>query len=65
MFAAFVMPPRSIDQVRSGEANVAFLTNPVTIEEVREAAFSGSLMPPQSTDFYPALLSGLAIYALE
>ncbi len=54
-----------IDQVRSGEANVAFLTNPVTIEEVREAAFSGSLMPAQSTDFYPTPLSGLAIYALE
>ncbi|MGB6193695.1 MAG: DUF1015 domain-containing protein [Terracidiphilus sp.] len=54
-----------IDQVRSGEANVAFLANPVTMEEVREAAFSGSLMPAQSTDFYPALLSGLAIYALE
>jgi uncharacterized protein (DUF1015 family) len=55
----------AIDQVKRGEANVAFLTNPVTMEQLREVAFAGSVMPQKSTDFYPKLLSGLTIYALE
>ena len=55
----------AVDQVRKGQANVAFLTNPVTMEQLREVAFAGSVMPQKSTDFYPKLLSGLAIYALE
>jgi uncharacterized protein (DUF1015 family) len=55
----------AVEQVRRGEANVAFLTNPVTMEQLREVAFAGEVMPQKSTDFYPKLLSGLAIYALE
>jgi uncharacterized protein (DUF1015 family) len=53
------------DQVLRGEANVAFLMNPVTMEQLREVAFAGEVMPQKSTDFYPKLLSGLAIYALD
>jgi uncharacterized protein (DUF1015 family) len=55
----------AVDQVKRGEANVAFLTNPVTMEQLREVAFAGSVMPQKSTDFFPKLLSGLTIYALE
>jgi uncharacterized protein (DUF1015 family) len=55
----------AVDQVRRGDADVAFLTNPVTMEQLREVAFAGEVMPQKSTDFYPKLLSGLAIYALE
>ena len=55
----------AVEQVRRGEADVAFLTNPVTMEQLREVAFAGSVMPQKSTDFFPKLLSGLAIYALE
>jgi len=55
----------AVDQVRRGEADVAFLINPVTMEQLREVAFAGSVMPQKSTDFYPKLLSGLAIYALD
>jgi uncharacterized protein (DUF1015 family) len=55
----------AVDQVRRGEADVTFLTNPVTMEQLREVAFAGSVMPQKSTDFYPKLLSGLTIYALE
>jgi len=46
-------------------ANVAFLMNPAKIEQVRDIAFAGEVLPQKSTDFYPKLLSGLAIYALE
>ena len=52
-------------QVRSGKANVAFLMNPVRMEQVRDIAFSGDVLPQKSTDFYPKLLSGFTIYALE
>jgi uncharacterized protein (DUF1015 family) len=55
----------AVDQVRRGEADVAFLTNAVTMEQLKEVAFAGEVMPQKSTDFYPKLLSGLAIYALE
>jgi uncharacterized protein (DUF1015 family) len=55
----------AVDQVRRGEADITFLTNPVTLEQLREVAFAGSVMPQKSTDFYPKLLSGLAIYALD
>jgi uncharacterized protein (DUF1015 family) len=55
----------AVDQVRRSEANTAFLTNPVTLEQLKEVAFAGEVMPQKSTDFYPKLLSGLTIYALE
>jgi len=55
----------AVDQVRRGEADVAFLTNPVTMEQLREVAFAGDVMPQKSTDFFPKLLSGLTIYALD
>ena len=47
------------------EVNAAFLMNPVRIEQMREIAFSGEVMPQKSTDFYPKLLSGLTIYSLQ
>ncbi|MGO9647511.1 MAG: DUF1015 domain-containing protein [Terriglobales bacterium] len=52
-------------RVRSGGANVAFLMNPVRMRQVRDIAFAGEVLPQKSTDFYPKLLSGLTIYALE
>jgi uncharacterized protein (DUF1015 family) len=55
----------AIDRVRSGGANVAFLMNPVRMPQVRDIAFAGEVLPQKSTDFYPKLLSGLTIYALE
>jgi len=55
----------AVDLVRRGEADVTFLTNPVSMEQLREVAFAGDVMPQKSTDFFPKLLSGLAIYALD
>ncbi|HEY3767807.1 MAG TPA: DUF1015 domain-containing protein, partial [Candidatus Angelobacter sp.] len=54
----------AISWVRQG-ANVAFLMNPAKIDQVRDIAFAGEVLPQKSTDFYPKLLSGLTIYALE
>lgn len=55
----------ALAQVRSAKAQIAFLMNPVRIEQVRDIAFAGEVLPQKSTDFYPKLLSGLTIYALE
>lgn len=55
----------AVAQVRDGKANIAFLMNPCRIEQVRDVAFAGEVMPQKSTDFYPKLLSGLTIYAPE
>jgi uncharacterized protein (DUF1015 family) len=32
---------------------------------MRDVAFSGQVMPQKSTDFYPKMLSGITIYALD
>jgi uncharacterized protein (DUF1015 family) len=55
----------AVELVRRCEADVAFLTNPVSMEQLKEVAFAGDVMPQKSTDFFPKLLSGLTIYALD
>jgi uncharacterized protein (DUF1015 family) len=55
----------AVDQVHSGDADIAFLIKPVTLDQLRDISLSGDVMPQKSTDFYPKLLSGLAIYALD
>ncbi len=52
-------------QVARGEADIAFLIKPVTLDQMKEVSLSGEVMPQKSTDFYPKLLSGLAFYALD
>ena len=46
-------------------AQIAFLLEPTTIEQVAGVAFAGGVMPQKSTDFYPKLLSGMTIYKLS
>jgi uncharacterized protein (DUF1015 family) len=50
---------------RSGDANVAFLMHAARMRQIRDVSFAGEVLPQKSTDFYPKLLSGLTIYALE
>jgi len=47
------------------QANIVFLMNPCPVQQVRDVAFAGEVMPQKSTDFYPKLLSGLTAYALD
>ena len=55
----------AVSLVDSGEANIVFLIKPVTLDQLKDVSLSGEVMPQKSTDFYPKLLSGLAIYALD
>ena len=54
-----------VETVQAGTAQACFFLNPVTIEQVREIAMAGRLLPQKSTDFYPKLLSGLVIYPVR
>lgn len=55
----------ALDQLASGNADIAFLIKPVTLEQMKEISLNLEVMPQKSTDFYPKLLSGLAMYALD
>jgi uncharacterized protein (DUF1015 family) len=55
----------AIAAVDAGSAQIAFLLHPVRVEQVTKIALGGDVMPQKSTDFYPKLLSGLAIFRVE
>jgi len=55
----------ALGAVDAGRAQACFLLNPVRIEQVLEVALAGQVLPQKSTDFYPKLLSGVAIYRQE
>ena len=55
----------SVEMVRSGAFEAAFLVNATRIEQVRDVVTKGEIMPQKSTYFYPKLLSGLAINRIE
>lgn len=56
---------KAVAAVEEGRANLACLVNPVRIEQVMEIALGGGVLPQKSTDFYPKMLSGVAIYRLD
>ena len=58
-------PDEALRQVGSGNADAAFLVKPVTLEQMKDVSLNLEVMPQKSTDFYPKLLSGLAMYALD
>ena len=55
----------AVGLVANGEADIAFLIKPITLAQLKDVSLSMDVMPQKSTDFYPKLLSGLAIYALD
>lgn len=55
----------AIARVDRGEAQIAFLLKAVRVQRVADIALAGDVLPQKSTDFYPKLLSGVAIYRPE
>ncbi len=55
----------AVNDVQQGKAQVVFLMNPARMQQVRDIAFAGGVMPQKSTDFYPKMMSGLTMYSLE
>jgi uncharacterized protein (DUF1015 family) len=55
----------AVAMVGSGKAQLCLLMNPTPVQAVWENALAGQVLPQKSTDFYPKLLSGLALYWLD
>ncbi len=55
----------AIAAVDKGDAQLACLVNPVRVQQVMDIALGGDVLPQKSTDFYPKMLSGVAIYRVE
>jgi uncharacterized protein (DUF1015 family) len=55
----------AVEEVRKGAAQIAFLLKPTSVQQVADTSFGGGVMPQKSTDFYPKLLSGMAMYKLD
>ena len=51
----------AVAAVDRGDAEAAFLLEPVTVEQVARFAHAGETMPQKSTFFYPKLTSGLVL----
>jgi uncharacterized protein (DUF1015 family) len=54
----------AVQEVVAG-ADATFLLNPVSVSSMRDLCYAGRVMPQKSTDFYPKLLSGLALDNLD
>jgi uncharacterized protein (DUF1015 family) len=54
----------ALQAVRHG-AQISFLLNPTRLDQLRDIAYDGRVMPQKSTDFYPKVLSGLMLYSLD
>jgi uncharacterized protein (DUF1015 family) len=52
----------AVAAVDRGDADAAFLLEPVTVDQVAEFAERGDTMPQKSTFFYPKLTSGLLLF---
>ena len=48
-----------------GEADMAIITNEVSIEEVKEVCHSGYTMPQKSTYFYPKVVGGFLFTSIR
>ena len=51
----------ALDAVKSSRFDAGFFINHTRIEQVREVASAGLIMPHKSTYFYPKVISGLVI----
>ncbi|MEE9199197.1 MAG: DUF1015 domain-containing protein [Dehalococcoidia bacterium] len=55
----------AVEQVQSGEKQVAFLLRSLPMDLFEEVVGKGERLPPKSTYFYPKLPTGLIINSLE
>jgi uncharacterized protein (DUF1015 family) len=54
----------AIEMVLNGDYDVAFILNPTKIEQVKQVAQKGLIMPRKSTYFYPKVISGHVLNSL-
>jgi uncharacterized protein (DUF1015 family) len=54
-----------LKNVLKGEAQMAIITNDVTIEEIKAVCHSGATMPQKSTYFYPKVICGFLFSSIK
>lgn len=54
-----------LTKVMKGEAQIAIITNEVTIEEIKKVCASGFTMPQKSTYFYPKVICGFLFSSIK
>lgn len=57
--------PDCLKKVMDGEAQMAIITNEISIEEVKTVCKSGYTMPQKSTYFYPKVISGFLFTSIK
>jgi uncharacterized protein (DUF1015 family) len=55
----------TLGKVESGMFHMAFLINPTKIDQVKEVARNGLIMPRKSTFFYPKVITGLVFNKID
>ena len=58
-------PQMGYDAVDGGEADFLLVMNPTRMEQVRACTSVGEKMPQKSTDFYPKIITGLAMLPVQ
>jgi len=53
------------NKVKQGEADIAFIMNTVTTEQMKQVCESGQIMPMKSTYFYPKVICGFVFGSIE
>jgi len=56
---------KALSLVASGSCELTFLLNPTRMEQVKEVASSGLIMPRKSTYFYPKVITGLVFNTID
>jgi uncharacterized protein (DUF1015 family) len=56
---------QAIEAVAEGRFDIAFILNPTRINQVRQVAEAGLIMPRKSTYFFPKVPAGQVFYALD
>ncbi|MEJ2005516.1 MAG: DUF1015 domain-containing protein, partial [Cyclobacteriaceae bacterium] len=54
-----------LSKVQSGEAQLALITNGVSMEEVKTVCYSGYTLPQKSTYFYPKVICGYLFSSID
>jgi uncharacterized protein (DUF1015 family) len=57
--------PRCIQEVESGKASFAIITQEIDLNQVMEVCSSGHVLPQKSTYFYPKALGGLVFASIN
>ncbi|UII19254.1 DUF1015 domain-containing protein [Fulvivirga ligni] len=54
-----------LTQVITGEAQMAIITNEVSMDDVKQVCYSGKTMPQKSTYFYPKVICGFLFSSIK